>query len=288
MIGSRRLDRYRNSAHVAFSFASLHVAGQLAAFCAGIVAVHILSVRDYATYTLVVAMGSVGGLIANSGFSSFLMSRGGPILGDAEQLGSLVGAVQKCRMHAFSVMAPALAIATWVLLSRLGRPPIESLAAVALTLSSVWIGLWAAAYRDLLLLSLRHIRIQTLALVDGAARVALALLLAAAGLANPITILTAALLSAALIARLAARSGREILSKSQIGSLVPPGQKIHTLVRAARTSFVRLLPSNTYTAFQGQIAILVLAGVGAGNNVAQVGASGDSSKPSPLYPWPPE
>jgi O-antigen/teichoic acid export membrane protein len=245
-------------------FASMQLVVQAVSAVVGIAIVRSLTRQDYAAYSLAMAVITGCGVVAHSGFSSTVLSRGAQVRSDRASLSRLMATAAHYRRRV-TVLMVAVGMATLMaLLRRIGIPLADALVLVAVTGVAVMLSAMVAVRTELLALEYRRGQMQRLSLVLVATRLTGQALLAWTRSASSLTTTAVHCAGLLVVGALQRRTVRDIVDLS-----VDVDQRELANVRR---SFRMLLPGNVLLVVQGQLVLLLLAILGHGGPVADLGA----------------
>jgi O-antigen/teichoic acid export membrane protein len=258
--GSTRL-----TAGILSAFVGAQAAIQLVNIAAGILVVNWLPKQQYGYLAICVAVTGGISVIANSGFSSTILSRGAEFREDPARLSVLYASVLRARRVVTLIVAAIAAPTLALLLARSGASPLAAALMTVLVLAGTWASVTTCVATDLLSLEYRRWTIQRISLVTSTARVA-----ATAAIAVALPLATAA--TAVALNTLAAWFGQRLTTHAA-HDLTDHGAATSAEDRTvALRNFRELLPSNLMLVFQGQITVFVLGFAGATNSLAELSA----------------
>jgi hypothetical protein len=236
---------------------------QLLSLVTGLVVVRVLSVREYAYYTIANAVLSTMSVLSDSGIADGLIAQGGRVWSDRSALGGLIAAGLALRRR-FALFAATISLPIlFVLLRRQGAT-----APAAVLVAAAVIPLYASTLTGQLLqivprLHRQSARLQRIQVSAAVLRFALV-----TGVAK---LLPLAWIATACAGAAQAWSNwrlRRLAAELVDLNASPAAESWENCMRQVRRS----APSAVYYAFEGQIAILLVSIFGMTSGVASVGA----------------
>ena len=250
----RRLVR---GTRLAGSFLASQGAVQLANFAVGISLVHLLSVDQYALFTLASTLLIFFSLATNPGISQAVITQAATV--DEQSIGRLMSAALAVSRRVYLTSLPLLIVLSTAVFMHRQWPVIVTIAITALVASTAWIQV-VTTFRAAIL-NTRH---DVLGLFQvGISEAVVRLVLVPLCLVWPYAIV-------AVGTRVAADGIARLVSRRALG---PIQMGSHPEFRAAIWRFiVPLAPLTLYSALQGQIAVLALNVFGSTTSIAEYGA----------------
>lgn len=245
-------------------FASLQLLIQAVGAFVGFAIVRTLSRDDYSSYSICTAVIAGSGVISHSGFAAAIFSRGASVRHDRVKLSQLMAAAYEYRRRiTFSLVIAACGIQT-VLLHRVELSWSTNLLLGISTAASVSLGARVAVNNELLTLEFRRYLIQRMNISSSMFRLAAQIAL---GLAHASSAIATSLVQVASLWCVRIFQGRSI--REHIDSNGGLDMRDRAYVR---WSFLQMLPGNILFVLQTQLVILLLAIMGHGGAVADLGA----------------
>lgn len=245
--------------------ATLQALVQFFSFASGLVAVHYLSVDQYAYYTLAMAVLGIAGALSDSGMRNAVMAQGGAVWQERVGLGAAVAAGLAIRRKVATVCAIVLCPVLIALMMRQGAAVHD---AILLSVCVVPVFL-ATTVSPLLEIPLRlHQRLKSLQLAQTVASLLRLALVAVVSFLVPHAWLV--VLSAFLPQFLLNDKMRK-LSTDIADSSAQPADATRS---AISKQIARTLPGTVYYVFVSQLSVLLISIFGSTESTAQVGALG--------------
>lgn len=247
-----------------WAFAAAQLIVQAVSMVIGILIVRTLSRADYAAYALALSVTSGAGVIAHSGFSSTILSRGAAVRHNRSRLSGLMATVGHYRRRVTLVVVALAGPTQYVLLLRIDTPPWISLQLTGVTVAVLIVMASVGVGNELLTLEYRRSELQRQALLVNVLRLVGQLLLMVTRTANSISVMMATLFATLLGRRYQERAIRQIIDRGVAS--------VDDELILAKRSFSSLLASNVMIVFQGQLVYLLLAFFGHGGSLSDLSA----------------
>ncbi|HVM77663.1 MAG TPA: hypothetical protein VMU06_01500 [Stellaceae bacterium] len=255
--------RLRRWAVVFVEFSFVQGLAQLIGFVTGVVIVRLLTVQDYAIYTIANSMLGALIVLADSGVASAAVGIGGRVWQDPIRLGQVLDAARATmRAVGASILIPA-ALAFVLLLSRHGASAGEAATLTVLLVAGSGLAVFNSVDLVAARLSGATRFIQLLSLAGSALRLALTAVAAAFGLRVGTAIVAIVVASGAQYWA-TARWLRGKVSRN------PPGDR--SAAAELKSVAIRQFPNSLNYVFQAQISIWLLSIFGSSGGVADLGA----------------
>ena len=253
---------------------SAQIIVQAVAFASGILIIRLLSVQEYAFYTLTNTMLGTITVLADSGISTGVMAQGGRVWQDKEKLGAVLATGLDLRKK-FGIISLVVSIPIlFYLLKHNGASTVTALLLILALIPAFY-----AALSDSLLEIVPKLHQTILPLQKNAVGVGLGRLL--------LTATTIFVFPWAFIAVLAAGIPRifgNINLRKISYDLADKNQKPDTDARTEILALVRrIMPTSIYYCVSGQITIWLISIFGNTNSIAQLGALGRLSMVLSLF-----
>ena len=253
---------------------SAQIIVQAVAFASGILIIRLLSVQEYAFYTLTNTMLGTITVLADSGISTGVMAQGGRVWQDKEKLGAVLATGLDLRKK-FGIISLVVSIPIlFYLLKHNGASTVTALLLILALIPAFY-----AALSDSLLEIVPKLHQTILPLQKNAVGVGLGRLL--------LTATTIVVFPWAFIAVLAAGIPRifgNINLRKISYDLADKNQKPDTDARTEILALVRrIMPTSIYYCVSGQITIWLISIFGNTNSIAQLGALGRLSMVLSLF-----
>lgn len=229
----------------------------------GFALVRLLSVEEYARFSIVLAILTAGVTVADSGICNTLNARAAGASGNAHVLGQLMAAARGMALRRTPWVIAAGAIASWLLLDGHGSAGFALLAAA---LVAVYIGV--AMTRMLWHVMARlKCSIMRVLQIDTSLECARPMLTVAVVWVWPAA-------APALLVAVAIAVAHWVAYRRLVAPLLGSGVAAPSNDGDFRATTRQVLPVTVFFVFQGQVALWILAGVGTVADVAALGAIG--------------
>ena len=238
---------------------------QLISLAAGLLILRLLSVQEYAIFTIGTVIQSVAALASDLGLSQGVVSHGSRLAGNRLVLGSLYASALRLRRRLFWIVLPLICVLSVYLMggneSRIGI----SFGVTAFALAAVW--LQQPATIGIAILNIHH---------DSAHQVRAGLAAAVSRVLLAATLCVAApyALTAIAINTIGVAVYARMVRKSSLAYGDSMAKVDRTQLAELKSFVVPLVPGVIYYLIQGQVGLLLLSLQGATASIAEVGALG--------------
>lgn len=264
-MGGRYQARRAGIVHILIGFAGVQLLVQILTGVVGFVIVRTLSRSDYGIYSLCAAVLTGCGVIAHSGFASVILSRGAQVRDDRRRLSDLMTSAFAYRTKVTMRLSVVAAAVQTLLLSRFNVDPLQNSLLALSTAVTLLLSARVAVSNELFLLEFHRKWVQGVGLLGASVRLISQSLL---GVLQASTALSTILIQLASV--IAARRVQGRLFARHLD--IPEGVESEHDAARIRRSFLELLPGNALFVFQGQVVLFLLATLGHGGVVADLGA----------------